>query len=70
MKEQFDTPSEYSSTMNSVLFYEIWSKISESYHMVLSGNPNLEQSIFEKSSKKYVYYFSIYILSTFYYDLI
>ncbi|XP_029342064.1 uncharacterized ATP-dependent helicase C29A10.10c [Acyrthosiphon pisum] len=52
MKEQFDTPSEYSSTMNSVLFYEIWSKISESYHMVLSRNPNLEQSIFEKSSKK------------------
>ncbi|XP_060868332.1 uncharacterized protein LOC132943378 isoform X3 [Metopolophium dirhodum] len=52
MKEQFDTPSEYSSTMNSVLFYEIWSKISESYHMVLSKNPNLEQSIFEKSSKK------------------
>ncbi|XP_060833433.1 uncharacterized protein LOC132916969 isoform X3 [Rhopalosiphum padi] len=52
MKEQFDTPSEYLSTMKSILFYEIWSKISESYHMVLSKDPNLEKCIFEKSSKK------------------
>lgn len=52
MREQFDTPSEYSSTMKSILFYEIWSKISESYHMVLSRIPDLEKCIFEKSSKK------------------
>lgn len=52
MREQFDTPSEYSSTMKSILFYEIWSKISESYHMILSRMPDLEKCIFEKSSKK------------------
>ncbi|XP_025197198.1 uncharacterized protein LOC112595983 isoform X2 [Melanaphis sacchari] len=52
MKEQFDSPSEYSSTMKSILFYEIWSKISESYHMILSKSPDLERCIFEKSSKK------------------
>ncbi|XP_050055376.1 uncharacterized protein LOC114120381 isoform X1 [Aphis gossypii] len=52
MREQFDTPSEYSSTMKSILFYEIWSKISESYHMVLSRIPDLEKCIFEKSSKR------------------
>lgn len=59
MKEQFDSPSEYSSVMKSMLFYEIWSKISESYHMLLGKHPNLEKCIFEKSSKKYEY--SIYI---------
>jgi hypothetical protein len=57
MKGEFVNPSDYSSSMKPLLLYEIWSKISESYNMILNKNPNLEKYIFEKSLKKYEHYF-------------
>lgn len=54
MKGEFENPSDYSDSVKPLLLYEIWSRISESYNMILSKNPNLEKYIFEKSLKKYV----------------
>lgn len=53
MKLSFENSSEYTSIVKSLMLYEIWSKISDSYNMILSKNPNLENSIFEKSLNKY-----------------
>lgn len=52
MKGHFENLTEYLSTVKSLMFYEIWSKLSESYNLILSKNPNLEKCIFEKSLKK------------------
>jgi len=55
MRRQFENSSEYSSIVESLLLYEIWSKISDSYNMILNKTPSLEKFIFEKSLKKYEY---------------
>lgn len=55
MKGLFENLTEYSSIVKPLLLYEIWSKISESYNMVLSKDPILEKCIFEKSLQKYEY---------------
>lgn len=59
----YKNPSEYCTIVKSLLLYEIWSKLSESFNVILSKNTNLEKCIFEKSIKKYEYYLIlIYIL--------
>jgi len=55
MKRQFENSAEYSSIVESLLLYEIWSKISDSYNMILNKNPSLDKFIFDKSLKKYEY---------------
>lgn len=58
MKGKFENSSEYSTILKPLLLHEVWSNISKSYNIVISKNPSLEKSIFEKSLKKY----EIYIL--------
>jgi len=53
IKGQFENPSEYFSVVESLLLYEVWSKISDSYNIILNKNPSLEKRIFEKSLRKY-----------------
>lgn len=55
MKGTFENTNEYSSIVIPLLLYEIWSKISDSYNMIIYKNPSLEKCIFEKSLKKYKY---------------
>lgn len=52
MKGQFENIAEYSNIVKPLLLYEIWSKISDSYNMIISKNPSLEKYIFEKSQMK------------------
>lgn len=54
MKTTFENSNEYYSTVKPLLLHEIWSKISDSYNLILNRNPNLVESIFRKSLKKYV----------------
>jgi len=54
MKGTFGNAIEYSSIVQPLLLYEIWSKISDSYNMILNENPSFEKCIFfEKSLKRY-----------------
>lgn len=70
MKGEFENPSDYASSVKPLLFYEIWSKISESYNMILSKNPSLEKYIFEKSLKKYEqYYIFLHVFKLKLYDV-
>lgn len=57
----YENPSEYCTIVKSLLLYEIWSKLSESYNVILSKNTNLERCIFEKSIKKYEYLILLYM---------
>lgn len=62
MKETFENVDEYFNIMKPLMLYEIWSKISESYNVIISKTPSLETCIFEKSLMKYVYYILLYYL--------